>query len=292
VNQHAGEPRIEQPAIISGHTKVCAVIGDPVRHSLSPTLHNAAFAATGIDAVYVALPVAASMGAAAIDAMRTFNIMGMSVTMPHKLVVAQHVDFLTPQARSLESCNTLFRDPDDPGRIGGDSTDGEGCIRGLIDHGVTISGARVVVLGAGGAGRAVIDALDRHGAADISVLNRDRDRAGRVAALVPAARVGDPDDVLDAAILINATSVGMRADDELPIAQHLLHDKLVVNDLIYSPLTTALLQAASRVGATTINGLPMLMHQAALQFERWTGTPAPLQVMRDVLTRELQQRSA
>jgi shikimate dehydrogenase len=278
--------------MISGHTRVCAVIGDPVRHSLSPALHNAAFAAAQIDAAYVAFPVATTMGATAVDAMRTLNIMGMSVTMPHKHVVAQHVDFLTPQATALESCNTLFRDPNHPDRIGGDSTDGEGCLRGLIDHGVSIRGARVVILGAGGAGRAVIEALGRHGAADIAVVNRDPDRAARAARLADVARVGVAHDVRNASILINATSVGMRADDDLPIVEHLLHDELVVNDLIYSPLSTALLRAASHVGATTINGLPMLMHQAALQFERWTGTPAPLQVMRDVLTRELLQRSA
>jgi shikimate 5-dehydrogenase len=140
----------------TGATVVCAVIGDPVQHSLSPTLHNAAFAALGIDAVYVALPVATGKGAQAVEALRTFGLTGMSVTMPHKHEVAAAVDLLTPQAQQLGSCNTVFRDPTNPEVIWGDSTDGEGFIRGLSESGVSVLGERVVVVGAGGAGRAVI----------------------------------------------------------------------------------------------------------------------------------------
>jgi shikimate dehydrogenase len=275
----------------TGSTRVCAVIGDPVRHSLSPTLHNAAFAACGLDAVYVAFPVAAGDGTAAVQAMRTLGLTGMSVTMPHKHDAALAVDSLTPQAAALRSCNTVFRDPVDPDRLWGDSTDGEGFVSGLIESEIPVVGKRVVVLGAGGAARAVIDALGRHGAEDIAVINRDAAKADSACLLAPQARIGTAKDVATASLVVNATSLGMRAGDSLPCDPGSLHAGQVVADLIYSPLQTPLLVAAAAVGARTMNGLPMLLHQGALQFERWMQTAAPLAAMRDALSAELHRRS-
>jgi shikimate dehydrogenase len=282
---------------ISGRTRLCALIGSPVGHSLSPALHNAAFAATGLDLRYVAFDVPSGSVAAAIAAMRTLSLVGFSVTMPHKFEVARAVDRLTPQAEQLGSCNTIFRDPTDPGVLWGDSTDGDGFIGGLagIGSGATIEGMRAVVIGAGGAGRAVVEALGRHGAADIVVVNRDRTKAESAARLAPTARVMElvlADDrsarllsdstaavVSSADLVVNATSLGMRPGDPLPVPVEILQPGQLVADLIYHPFRTELLQAAEERGCSTMNGLPMLINQAAIQFRHWTGIDAPLEVM-------------
>jgi shikimate dehydrogenase len=276
--------------VISGATKLCAVIGDPVRHSLSPTLHNAAFAALDLDWVYVAFPVFIGNGQAAMSAFRTLGISGFSVTMPHKFEVASAVDRLTTHATALGSCNTVFRDPDDASVLWGDSTDGPGFIGGLRHHQIDPSGKRFAVIGAGGAGRAVIDALGRAGAADIAVVNRDATKAETAVALAPMARVGDFDDIRDSDVIVNATSLGMRAEDAPPCPTELLQPHHVVNDLIYSPAQTPLLASAAACGAIGFNGLSMLVHQAALQFERWTSCPAPLQAMVAAVEAELLKR--
>jgi shikimate dehydrogenase len=277
--------------VITGHTRVCAVIGEPVRHSLSPILHNAAFAAMDLDIAYVAFPVAPNAGAEAIAAVRTLNILGLSVTMPHKFAAAAAVDRLTPQASRLQSCNIVYRDSDDAGTLWGDSTDGDGFISGLTEAGFSAAGKRVVVLGAGGAGRSVIEALGRLGVADLSVVNRDSLKAASAAALADLARVGTIADIADADLIVNATSVGMKPDDSLPAGTELLQSHQFVADLIYHPVETALLGAARRLGASTMNGIPMLLHQAALQVNRWTGLDAPIDEMRSALNAELASRA-
>jgi shikimate dehydrogenase len=275
---------------MTGATKLCAVIGDPVRHSLSPTLHNAAFAALDLDWVYVAFPVTAGSGAAAIAAFRTLGISGFSVTMPHKFAVAAAVDRLTPHAKALGSCNTVFRDPTDPSVIWGDSTDGPGFLGGLSENLVDPIGKRFVVIGAGGAGRAVIDALGRAQVADIAVINRDAAKSQSAACLAPMARVGTFNDIAESDVIVNATSLGMRADDALPCPLELLQSHHVVNDLIYSPAQTPFLAGAAARGAMGFNGLPMLVHQAAAQFQRWTSCSAPIDVMTAALEAELLTR--
>jgi shikimate dehydrogenase len=276
--------------VITGKTRVCAIVGDPVRHSLSPILHNAAFAAMDLDIAYVAFPVAIGSGAAAIQAVRTLSITGLSVTMPHKFAAATAVDRLTPQAARLQSCNTVYRDRADPEILWGDSTDGDGFISGLSENGFSASGKRVVVLGAGGAGRSVVEALGRVGVADLCVVNRDSSKAESAAALAEIGRVGTLADVPDADLIVNATSVGMRPEDELPPAAKLLQSRQLVADLIYHPVETALLGVARGLGASTMNGIPMLLHQAALQVNRWTGLEAPIDVMRHALHAELSTR--
>lgn len=279
----------------TGATRVCAVIGDPVRHSLSPLLHNEAFRVAGLDWVYVALPVASLDGHRAVDAMRTLGIDGLSVTMPHKTAVFESLEHVTDEARSLGSCNTVFRDGD---RLVGDSTDGRGFVRALDEAQVDLAQKRCVVLGAGGAGRAVIAALVAAKVASITVVNRDAERAEQAVAMAGqigafARSTSDIEDaVKQATIIINATPLGMREDDPLPINPELLNEQHIVNDLIYSPLSTGLLEEATRRGAIALNGLGMLLHQATLQFERWTGAAAPVEAMRAVLRAELDRRSA
>ena len=274
---------------ITAATRVAGVIGSPVRHSLSPALHNAAFAASGAPWVYVAFEVPPGEAHRALDAMRVLGIGGLSVTMPHKEQVAAAVDELEPAAAALRSVNTVVAHAD--GRLVGHSTDGAGFVASLREAGVDPAGRRVVVIGAGAAGRSVIDALARAGAGAVEVVNRSRSRAEEAAQLAGAVgRVVELPAVADADIVVNATSVGM-GNDELAVDPALLHAGQVVADLVYHPLETALLRAARLAGAATVDGLGMLVHQAALQQQLWLGTLPDPAVMRDAALRELDARS-
>lgn len=277
---------------VQGTTSVFGVIGDPVRHSLSPTLHNAAFTASGIDAVYVAFTVAAGNAPEALRAMRALTVGGLSVTMPHKTPVAHAVDEASDDVIALDAANTVVRVTG--GRLRAESTDGPGCVDALLGAGCDPAGKRCMVIGAGGAGRSVVLALARHGAAEIAVVNRHDGRAA--AALALAGSVGvrrSVDAVGDADIIINATPQGMgESYDTLPLDPARLSVGQVVNDLVYHPLETALLSAARTRGLLTVDGLGMLLHQAARQFTLWTGEAAPIDEMRHAVHAELAQRSA
>ena len=287
-----GEPvllaRLQPVLPPTGSTRVAAVIGDPVRHSLSPVLHNAAFDALGLDWVYVALPVLAGWAREALSGVGALGIEGLSVTMPHKQDVARSVDALHPHAAALDSVNCVVRLPD--GRLEGHSTDGEGFVDSLLDAGVDPVGLRVALLGAGGAARSVAVALASHGVADLAVVNRSPEPALTCAALAGAVgRVGTRGDVEAADLVVNATSVGMGGTG-LPVDPGQLHAGLVVADLVYHPRRTPLLEAAAAAGARPVDGLGMLVHQAARAFELWTGVPAPVAVMRSAAEAELARR--
>jgi shikimate dehydrogenase len=271
--------------VITGATRVAVVIGSPVHHSLSPALHNAAFQQLGIDWVYVAFHVANGEAQRAIDAMRAFRLVGMSVTMPHKDAVARCVDRLDPAAAALDSVNTVV--PQADGSLLGCSTDGAGFVASLAASGVSVGERTVCLLGAGAAARSIADALGRAGASRVAVVNRTESAAEVTAAL--AARVGvvgTAADIRDADIVINATSVGMSTDD-LPCDPTLLRSGQVVADIVYHPRDTALLRAARAVGATPVDGLGMLVHQAALQQQWWHGSLPDIATMTTAAEREL-----
>lgn len=269
----------------SGTTKVAGVIGHPVRHSLSPVIHNAAFRALGLDWVYVALPVEPGQAAGALAGMKALGIAGLNVTMPHKSDVAAAVDVLTPEAAALGSVNTVTLLPD--GTVEGRSTDGPGLMAALDADGVELAGRRVGLVGAGGAARAVAVALAGRQVAELVVVNRSFDGATRTAALAgTVARAGVPSDLAGLDVLINAVPVGMDGSG-LPVPAEVVAAGQVVVDLIYHPAVTPLLALATERGARAINGLGMLIHQAALAFERWTGEPAPIAEMRAAVTAHL-----
>ena len=273
------------PHRLTAATRVAAVIGDPISHSLSPVLHNAAFAAAGLDWVYVGLPVPAGRGAAAVEGMRALGIEGLSVTMPHKAEVLAALDEVSDDAAALAAVNCIVRRGD---TLRGENTDGDGFLAGLrSDFDFDPGGRTCVVLGAGGAARAVVLALARAGAASVQVVNRTASSAAVAAALAgTVGAVSGPEAVADADLVVNATSVGMhgRTDpagpSELPCDVERLAEGQVVADLVYHPLRTALVAEAARRGARAANGVSMLVYQAARAFELWTGEAAPVPAMR------------
>jgi shikimate dehydrogenase len=303
----------------TGATHVTAVIGCPVRHSLSPVMHNAAFRALGLDWVYVAFEVPPGSARSALAAMRALGIAGLNVTMPHKSDVAAAVDRLTPTAQALGAVNTVMRAPRGDELVG-ENTDGPGFIDALrIDEGFDPAGRRCVVIGAGGAARAVVRALADARAAEITVVNRTAARASAAASLAGAAgRVGVAADAAEADLIVNATPLGMATAagsggmataagsggmataagsgdralaPELPVDPATLGAGQLVVDLVYHPAVTPLVEAARARGAAAANGLGMLIHQAAHTIRLWTGEDPPLEVMSAAALGELSRRS-
>jgi len=264
----------------AGSTRVAAVIGDPIAHSLSPTIHNAGFRALDLDWVFTAFAVREGDAVHALEAMRVLDIAGLSVTMPHKAAVAACVDELDADAATLEAVNCVARRGD---QLIGHNTDGPGFVAAVRDAGFDPYGRRCVVLGAGGAARAVILALGRAGAAEVVVVNRTRERAEAAMVLAgPVGRVGDDTAVAGGELIVNATSVGMAQNDDpnaTPCALELLGADHTVVDLVVHPVDTAFLRGAAQRGSTVIDGVGMLVHQAAIAFEIWTGLPAPVGLM-------------
>jgi shikimate dehydrogenase len=262
------------------------VIGSPIAHSLSPLLHRAAFDALGLPWRSLAFDVPAGEAGDALDGVRAAGLAGISVTMPHKADVAALVDECSPVAQRLGAVNCVVnRD----GVLYGTNTDGAGFVASLgRGAGVSVEGLRCLVIGAGGAARAVVLALAEAGATTVGVMNRTASRAEEAALLAGGAgqvvQVGDDEAVAQAELVVNATPLGMAdggADDDGTwlVAPSLLHAGQVVADLVYVPRPTRWLAAAAESGATTLDGLGMLVHQAAAQIELWTGQSAPVDAM-------------
>jgi shikimate dehydrogenase len=257
------------------------VIGRPIGHSLSPAIFRAAFGALGLDGwAYEAFEVGEDQAAAFAGRVRD-DLVGLSVTMPDKAAVIPALDELAPVAADLGAVNCIARHPEDAARLVGHNTDGPGLVDALrLDEGLDLHGRRAVLLGAGGAGRAVARALGEAGV-ELAVVNRSADRAEVAARLAGArGRVGTLDDVAGAELIVNATSVGMGDDHRLPLERDLLHGGQVVVDLVYHPLETPLLAAAAAAGAHPVGGVGMLVHQAAHQLRLWTGAEPPVDAMR------------
>jgi shikimate dehydrogenase len=255
-------------------------------------LHNAAFAATGLDWVYLGFDVGAGGGAAAVAGARSLGIAGLSVTMPCKEEVAEAVDRLSPVAARLGAVNTVVAEGAD---LVGHNTDGEGFLDALhSEQAWQPDGRSCLVVGAGGAARAVVLALAGAGAGRVVVVNRTSARAEIAAALAGAVgRVGAFEDVGDADLVVNATPEGMGGQSgplTEDIVSRLRGPSQLVVDLVYSPPVTPLLAGAASVGAATANGLGMLVHQAARAFSLWTGQPAPVPAMRAAAEDELARR--
>ena len=285
--------------VISGRTKLCGVIGDPIEHTMSPVMHNAAFRETGIDYLYVPFRVKSEELGAAIQAMRALNIRGLSVTIPHKVAVIPFLDGLGPLAEKIGAVNTIVNQD---GSLKGHNTDASGFLQALLEKGVEPQGKNVLILGAGGASKAISLILADRGA-NLTILNRlleldwAKELAGRLSQLfarevqgLELNRKNLADNLPKADILVNATSVGMSPDvDQTPVDSDLLRPDLLVFDIVYNPINTRLLREAGAAGAETIHGLEMLVWQGALAFELWTGQKAPVELMRKEATRMLRE---
>jgi len=279
-------------SIISGRTRLCGVIGDPIEHTMSPAMHNAAFAQMGLDYVYVTFKVKKEGLGQAIDGMRGLNIKGLSVTIPHKVAVIPLLDKLDPLAERIGAVNTITNDD---GVLTGSNTDAGGSLQALLTRGIEPKGKKIVILGAGGASRAISFILAERGA-HLAILNRQLERAEALAGRLSSFFTQEVktlelvaenlNEVLpEADILVNTTSVGMSPNiNKTPVPAKLLRHGLVVFDIVYNPIETRLLREAEEAGAEIISGVDMFVWQGALAFEKWTGQKAPLDLMkREVL---------
>ena len=258
-------------------------------------MHNAAYEALGLDWAYLAFDVPPADLVAALEGMRRYGVLaGLSVTIPHKEATAAAMDRLSPLAEALGAVNTVVHEPN--GTLRGENTDGPGFLRALRDdEGFDPSGRRCLVVGAGGAARAIVKALADAGAAEVVVVNRTRARAEAVVALAAdCARVGVGGDAGEADLIVNATPLGMAGGGhagELPVDPADLGSGQLVVDLVPNPAITPLIDEARARGAVAVNGLGMLVHQAALAFRMWTGVDPPVAVMSAAALRELSHRS-
>jgi len=283
--------------LISGRTGICGIIGDPIEHSMSPVMHNAAFKNKGVDYVYLPFRVKKEELGKAIEGMRALNIRGLNITIPHKVAVIQFLDELDPLADKIGAVNTIVNDD---GVLTGYNTDATGFLQALLERGIEPKGKSVVILGAGGASRAISFILAERGSS-LVILNRTwnkakicADRISEVfqseATALKLNRQNLAAALSQADILVNATSVGMSPNiNETPVTSNLLKPSLVVFDIVYNPIKTRLQREAEAVGAKTISGLDMLVWQGALAFEKWTGLKAPIGVMREKVIEVLQR---
>ena len=274
--------------MIDTNTQLFGVIGNPVAHSLGPSMHNAALQAMGYPAVYLAFKVDDPAGA--VTAVRALGLGGLSVTIPHKVSIMEHLDKIDPLAHQIGAVNTVVNRN---GVLTGYNTDCYGAVAALQEK-TDLTGKRAAVLGAGGAARALCFSLKSEGA-DVVIYNRNTDR-GKALALAldvefrPLNDLIETDTALDADLVINTTSVGMTPDvDNSPLPKKALASYMVVMDIVYTPLETKLLKIARTAGCTTVDGLTMFILQGVRQLELWTGLKPPIATMRRVVEEVLQR---
>jgi shikimate dehydrogenase len=276
---------------IDGSTKLVGVLGWPITHTASPAMHNAAFEALHMNWAYLAFPVDPRNLRSALCGARDLGLVGVNLTVPHKILALDIVNEVDAQTRKLGAVNTVCIEN---GVLRGFNTDGYGFTKAIKEEfNFSLKGKRVLVLGAGGAGRAIAIQCASDGAAKVFVANRTRSKTDSVARELSAAKtafqalelrsaeirrvIGEVD------LLVNATSVGLAEGESLGLDASLFSSRLFVYDAIYRPAETVLLKTASGAGAKVANGLSMLLHQGAKSFELWTKRKAPVAVMRRAL---------
>jgi len=286
-------------SLISGKTKVCGIIGDPIEHTMSPVMHNAAFKKLGIDYVYLPFQVRKEELDKAVAGVRALNLRGLNVTIPHKVTIIPFLDRLDPLAEKTGAINTIVNDD---GVLTGYNTDATGFLQALLERGIKPEGKSVVILGAGGASRAISFVLAERGV-NLAILNRNLTRAEELAHRVSqvfnrevnALTLNEENlarALASAEILVNTTSVGMFSDiDGTPVPAKLLKKGQIVFDIVYNPIKTRLLREAEEAGASTISGLDMLVWQGALAFKIWTGREAPLELMKEEAIKALENEN-
>lgn len=280
---------------LDANVRKTGLIGHPVAHSKSPEMINAAYQKQGLPYIYLAYDVAPEDLKQAVEGMRALGFRGWNVTVPHKVTVMDHLDEVEESARLIGAVNTVMVKE---GRLIGTNTDGAGYLRSLVtETGIDPAEQQVVLIGAGGAARAVGYALARAGVQRITVVNRTETRGRELAARlkmwtetegVGLDQAGEK--LQGASLLVQTTSVGMYPDTEAcPVDPTFLHEGLLVSDLIYHPRDTRLMREARTRGARVHGGLGMLLHQGALAYRRWTGQEAPTETMREILEEALKE---
>ncbi len=282
---------------INGETKIVGILGWPVGHTLSPIMQNAAFSAANLNWVYIPLPVEPVQIKDAVLSLRTLNFVGANVTVPHKQAIMRYLDEIDPSAREIGAVNTIAIKNN---KIYGYNTDGDGFLRSVLEGGFEPAGSRCLILGAGGAARAVVFSLANAGARTIVVYNRTVERAAFLVDDLSAAFSSVQfscesltPETLQAAnhsfdLVVNTTSLGMSPHaDTTPWFPDIPLPNAVICDLVYTPLKTQFLRQAEAAGLPTIDGTGMLIHQGAKAFKIWTGEPAPVNVMRQALLAKL-----
>lgn len=277
---------------MSGRTRLLGIIGHPVAHSLSPRMHNAAFARDGADYVYVAMDVAPGSLPEAIQGLRALNFTGFNVTMPHKKAVLPLLDELDISARLSGAVNTVVIED---GKLRGIDTDGSGFVEACAEAGVSLAGERVLILGAGGAAAAIAVAALGEGAARLHVVNRTFERARELCSKLsgvaggvevrarPFEEAGEA--AAEAGVVVNATYLGMREEDPLPLPVAVLSAGKVICDAVYrAGMETALIREAREAGARTVSGARMLLYQGVQAQRVWTGREPDVEVMKDALS--------
>lgn len=271
---------------INSKTKLCCVIGNPVEHSVSPILHNAAYEALGLNFVYV--PFHVEDIKSAINGIKALGITGISVTIPHKLAIMEYLDEIDPIAQNIGAVNTVLNDN---GKLIGSNTDYIGAIHALEEK-TSITGKKVAVIGAGGAARAIVFGLKEKNC-DITIFNRKKDMAEKLAHDSTSIYKGFEalHTINSFDILINATPVGMSPKTgETVIPKEYLSKNMIVFDIVYNPKETQLIQEAITIGCTIVYGYKMLLYQAIDQFELFTKQRAPIDVMEQALISELERK--
>ena len=282
---------------ISGSTILVGVIGNPVKHSLSPVILNAAFREAKINWVYTAFETPEEKLADAIGGIRALGIAGLSVTMPHKAKVCSLLDEISDSAQTLNAVNCIVNDA---GKLEGHNTDGDGFLDAVKhDAGLDVVGKKVLVVGSGGSARSIIHSLGKAGAAEIAVINRTKKKA--LDALELAGPVGRyveeteiPEVVSEANLVINATPIGMLDTDDtanFPIEPNLFSKGQLAIDLIYHPISTPWMEALRDLEVEAHGGLSMLIFQAARAFKLWTGKEAPVDAMRKAAMDEIENKT-
>ena len=282
---------------ISGSTILVGVIGNPVKHSLSPVILNAAFREAKINWVYTAFETPEEKLADAIGGIRALGIAGLSVTMPHKAKVCSLLDEISDSAQTLNAVNCIVNDA---GKLEGHNTDGDGFLDAVKhDAGLDVAGKKVLVVGSGGSARSIIHSLGKVGAAEIAVINRTKKKA--LDALELAGSVGRyveeteiPEVVSEANLVVNATPIGMLDTDDtanFPIEPNLFSKGQLAIDLIYHPISTPWMEALRDLEVEAHGGLSMLIFQAARAFKLWTGKEAPVDAMRKAAMDEIENKT-
>lgn len=280
---------------VNGATQVIGIFGDPVAHTRSPAMHNAAFRALNLPYIYIPFSVPSAALGKATASIRALNLVGVNVTVPHKEKIVRYLDELSPAARLYRAVNTVINRH---GTLYGENTDGQGFLRSLSERNRSVRDREVVLIGAGGAARAVLVALIQADSAQVTIVNRTPANAKKLIrayqslgttrlASAPLEALQDPTLMERTALVVNSIPLGLHNDTFPALDYGATPRRCLFYDLIYSPQPPVFLQRAHHAQRSTLDGRRMLLHQGALAFELWTGHPAPLRVMSNALTRSL-----